>query len=151
MIGSACLPHPRYRLPGWDRLRVGFHLEDSGKSFELPDGSGNNKTPVIALPQRISSGDSVGFGYEFGSNSAFFTYNGKKFGEVFTDVYAPRDKYAVYATIGVKGRNDFEVNFGTEVFRWKEGNDWTWKVGGLFGDFAAPPCGISDVLPPYEE
>ena len=44
--------------------------------------------------------------------------------------------YDAYAAIGVEGVNEFEVNSGTDVFKWKEGNDWAWRVEGHVGNFA---------------
>ena len=66
----------------------------------------------------------------------FFTYNGARLSNAFSGIYIPRDKHDVYAAIGVEGHNELEVNFGTDVFRWKEGNDWAWRVEGHVGCFA---------------
>ena len=79
---------------------------------------------------KISSGVTIGLGYKFTSGSVFFTYNGARLSNAFSGVYVPRGKYDVYAAIGVEGQNEFEVNFGTDMFRWKEGNDWAWRVEG---------------------
>jgi len=81
------------------------------------------------LLKKISPGDSIGFGYEFASSSAFFTYNGVRLPTAVRWSLCPREKYDVYAAVGVEGCNVFEVNFGTDAFRWKEGNDWLggWK------------------------
>lgn len=60
--------------------------------------------------------------------------------------------YDVYAAVGVEGDNEFEVNFGTDVFRWKEGNDQAWKVEGHVGNFASSSSGGGGgELPSYQE
>ena len=147
-IGSACLPYPEWRFPGWNRLSVGLHLDDFRKFFE--DSEGGREYESHGLLNKISSGDSIGFGYEFASRSVFFTYNGVRLPTAFSGVYVPRERYDVYAAIGVEGRNEFEVNFGTDVFRWKEGNDWAWRVEGHVGNFAGSGSG-GEELPSYEE
>ncbi|KAF9783538.1 hypothetical protein BJ322DRAFT_1071619 [Thelephora terrestris] len=147
-IGSTCLPYPEWRFPGWNRLSVGLHLDDFRKFFEDPEGGREYESH--GLLNKISSGDSIGFGYEFASRSVFFTYNGARLPTAFSGVYVPREKYDVYAAIGVEGQNEFEVNFGTDVFRWKEGNDWAWRVEGHVGNFAGSGSGREE-LPSYEE
>ena len=142
IIGSACLPYPDWRLPGWNRLSTGFHLDDFRKFFEDSSGGLDYKTP--GLPEKISSGDSIGFGYEFVSNSIFFTYNGARLQNAFKGVYVPRDKYDVYAAIGVLGGTKFEVNFGTDTFEWQEGNDWAWRVGGCAGNIVGSSIGADE-------
>lgn len=148
-IGSACLPYPEWRLPGWNRLSVGLHLDDFRKFFEDPDGGRDYETH--GLLNAISPGDSIGFGYEFASTSVFFTYNGVRLPNAFSGVYVPRANYDVYAAIGVEGKNDFDVNFGTDLFRWKEGNEWAWRVEGHVGSFAGPSGNGVEELPSYEQ
>ena len=99
----------------------------------------------------ISPGDSVGFGYEFASSSVFFTYNGVRLPNAFSGVYVPRAKYDVYAAVGVEGKNEFDVNFGTDLFRWKEGNEWAWRVEGHVGSFAGSSGNGVEELPSYVE
>ena len=72
--GLACKPYPEYRLPGWNRLSVGLHLDDLHKFYEDPNGG----RPYTGFPSdvTIKEGDTVGCGYEFDTGSVFFTYNG---------------------------------------------------------------------------
>lgn len=147
-IGSACRPYPSWRFPGWNRLSAGLHLDDFRKFFEDPAGGKDYETRVLSQAN-ISEGGSIGFGYEFASNSVFFTYNGKRLSNAFRGVYVPRENYDVYAAIGVEGDNDFEVNFGADPFEWKEANDWSWRIEGHVGNFAGPSGG--EDLPPYQE
>ena len=76
----------------------------------------------------------------------FFTHNGVRLPDAFTGVYMPRTAHDVYAAIGVEGENDFEVNFGGDVFKWLEANEWAWRVEGHVGT-----GGLSEGLPPYSQ
>ncbi|CDO69865.1 hypothetical protein BN946_scf184884.g24 [Trametes cinnabarina] len=145
--GSACRPYPHWRLPGWNRLSAGLHLDDFRKFFEDPDG-GRDYTPLLT---RLSPGDTIGFGYAFALGTVFFTRNGARLPDAFTGVYLPRPQHDVYAAIGVEGACELEVNFGGDVFRWKEGNEWAWRVEGHVGTLAGGPSGTEDELPSYEE
>ena len=33
-LGTICKPYPDYRLPGWNRLSAGLHLDDMQKFYE---------------------------------------------------------------------------------------------------------------------
>ena len=127
-VGSACLPYPGWRFPGWHRLSVGLHLDD----FMIYSGDPSRSEPCeqnSPSSLKIRTGDTIGFGYKFESKGAFFTHKGKILRELSTEYHYPREKHDLYATIGMLGANDFEVNFGTRHFEWKEGNNQAWKVG----------------------
>ncbi|KAF9816368.1 hypothetical protein IEO21_04121 [Rhodonia placenta] len=123
-IGTACKPHPEWRFPGWDRLSAGLHLDDLRKYFEDSLG-GRDYTSDLT---RIQPGDVIGCGYYFATGALFFTYNGQRLPDAFTGIYLPRTANDVYAAIGVEGENEFEVNFGSDCFKWVEGGEWQWKV-----------------------
>ncbi|XP_006455777.1 hypothetical protein AGABI2DRAFT_76541 [Agaricus bisporus var. bisporus H97] len=147
-IGTSCRPYPEYRLPGWNRLSAGLHLDDLRKFFEDPDG-GRDYTPDLT---RINPGDTIGCGYEFASGSLFYTYNGYRLPVAFTGLYLPRQTHDVFAAIGVEGCCDFDVNFGGDYFRWKEGNEWAWKIEGHVGGNLGSGSGLGDYdeeLPAY--
>ncbi|KAF8901063.1 hypothetical protein CPB84DRAFT_1778382 [Gymnopilus junonius] len=146
-IGTACRPYPAWRLPGWNRMSAGFHLDDFRKFFEDGDG-GRDYTDAI---NRISPGDTVGCGYEFQTGTIFFTYNGIRLPPAFTGVYLPRHAQDVFAAIGLEGLCDFQVNFGGELFRWKEGNEWAWRVEGHAGRLAGRSTNLDDELPSYQQ
>ncbi|KAI9058533.1 hypothetical protein FKP32DRAFT_1636635 [Trametes sanguinea] len=146
-VGSACRPYPHWRLPGWNRLSAGLHLDDFRKFFEDPDG-GRDYTPALT---RLSPGDTIGFGYALALGTVFFTHNGARLPDAFTGVYLPRAAHDVYAAVGVEGACELEVNFGGDVFRWKEGNEWAWRVEGHVGTLAGSASGADDELPSYEE
>ncbi|KAF9451325.1 hypothetical protein P691DRAFT_808076 [Macrolepiota fuliginosa MF-IS2] len=148
-IGTACRPYPEYRLPGWNRLSAGLHLDDFRKFFEDPKG-GRDCTSDLT---RISPGDTIGCGYEFATGILFYTYNGYRLPPAFTGIYLPRQNYDVFAAIGVEGECDFDVNFGGDYFRWKEGNEWAWRIEGHVGGHIASGSGlgrdIDEELPTY--
>ncbi|KAF9459199.1 hypothetical protein BDZ94DRAFT_1268808 [Collybia nuda] len=146
-IGTACRPYPAWRLPGWNRLSAGLHLDDFRKFFEDPDG-GRDYTDAVT---GINSGDTIGCGYEFASGTLFFTYNGMRLPPAFTGIYLPRHNHDVFAAIGVEGDCDFEVNFGGEYFRWKEGSEWAWRVEGHVGRLGGGSGAYDDELPSYSE
>ena len=64
-----------------------LHLDDFGKFREDHDGGRDYETH--GLLQGISSGDSIGFGYEFVSRSVLFTYNSTKSHNPSSGVYIP--------------------------------------------------------------
>ncbi|KAI0667682.1 hypothetical protein C8Q78DRAFT_1071753 [Trametes maxima] len=146
-VGSACRPYPNWRFPGWNRLSAGLHLDDFRKFFEDPDG-GRDYAPLLT---RIQPGDTIGFGYTFGLGTVFFTHNGQRLPDAFTGVYLPRARHDVYAAIGVEGACEFEVNFGGDVFRWLEGNEWSWRIEGHVGTLSANAGGRDDELPSYSD
>lgn len=145
-LGTACRPYPVWRLPGWNRMSAGFHLDDFRKFFEDPDG-GRDYTDAI---NRINPGDTIGCAYEFQTGTIFYTYNGLRLPPAFTGIYLPRHTQDVFAAIGVEGYCDFQVNFGGESFRWKEGNEWSWRVEGHVGRLTGGPGRFDDELPSYQ-
>ena len=146
-LGTACRPYPVWRLPGWNRLSAGLHLDDFRKFFEDPDG-GRDYTDALT---RLRPGDIIGCGFEFQNGVLFYTHNGIRLPPAFSGIYLPRQKHDVFAAIGVEGRSDFLVNFGADIFTWKEGNEWAWRVDGHVGRIAGGPSGADDELPAYQE
>lgn len=144
-IGTSCRPYPTFRLPGWNRESAGLHLDDLRKFFEDSDGGRDYNVPF----DRIRPGDVIGCGYVFASGTLFYTWNGMRLEDAFTGLYLPRHEYDVFAAIGVSGQTRFEVNFGGDVFKWKEGNEWQWKVDGVFGRLGGSSGGFDDELPSY--
>ncbi|EIN04531.1 hypothetical protein PUNSTDRAFT_27034, partial [Punctularia strigosozonata HHB-11173 SS5] len=161
-VGTSSRPYPSWRLPGWNRLSAGLHLDDCRKFFEDPDG-GRDYTPLLA-PGQVRPGDVVGCGLVFPTSTStslssdagprtsaiFYTYNGMRLPDAFKGVYLPRGAHDVYAAIGVSGRTALSVNFGGETFRWKEGNEWAWRVEGHVGQLAAGPS-ADEELPTYSQ
>ncbi|THH31190.1 hypothetical protein EUX98_g3015 [Antrodiella citrinella] len=148
-LGTACRPYPNWRYPGWHRLSAGLHLDDMCKFFEDSDG-GRDYDPLLKHIS-VQSGDTFGCGYDFARNAVFFTYNGRRLLDAFTGVYVPRAKHDVYAAIGVEGQCEFDVNFGGSLFKWKEGNDWAWRVEGHVGRLNGGWGGDDAELPSYDQ
>lgn len=155
VIGSACRPYPGWRFPGWNRHSVGLHLDDCRKFLEDPDGGRDYETHGLLPSNGFTPGSHsnfwIGFGYEFESDRIFYTYDGTRLPTAFTGAYTPLQEHDVYAAIGMEGKNEFEVNFGQENFRWKEANDLTWNVGGHAGIMAGSSGGDVEALPSYAE
>ena len=141
--GTACRPYPPWRLPGWNRLSAGFHLDDGRKFFEDPDG-GRDYLNLNLNP--IHPGVTIGCGYDFATASIFYTYDGYTLPTAFTGVYLPRNSQDVFAAVGVEGSCEVHVNFGASPFRWNDGNQWSWKVDETFDDLAL----TVDDLPAYQ-
>lgn len=148
-VGTACRPYPDWRLPGWNRLSGGLHLDDMRKFFEDPDGGRDYLPESQALTVR--NGDIIGCGYELSTGTLFFTFNGMRLPPAFNGVYLPRGAHDVYAAVGVSGATEFKVNFGGDHFRWKEGNEWAWRVEGHVGKLGGSGAGDEDDLPTYSE
>ncbi|KAH9949807.1 hypothetical protein B0H21DRAFT_687888 [Amylocystis lapponica] len=144
-IGTACRPYPAWRLPGWERHSAALHLDDMRKFCEDADG-GRDYVPAL----RVRAGDTVGCGVTVrGGARVFFTHNGVRLPDACAGVYVPRAAHDVYAALGVSGACAAEVNFGGALFRWKEGNEWAWRVEGHVGRMDGG--GEEDALPAYEE
>ncbi|KAF8076728.1 hypothetical protein FPV67DRAFT_1777156 [Lyophyllum atratum] len=148
-VGMACRPYPDGRLPGWNRLSGGLHLDDMRKFFEDPDGGRDYLSESDAVTVR--AGDTIGCGYEFSGGVLFFTYNGQRLPPAFTGVYLPRTAQDVYAAVGVSGAAEFKINFGGDTFRWMEGNEWAWRVEGHVGRLGGAGNAGDDELPTYSE
>lgn len=127
-IGTACRPYPSWRLPGWNRLSAGLHLDDFHKFFEDPEG-GRPCFPLNSPPITSVIGHTIGCGYYFSTGTMFFTIDGQRLPDAFTGIYLQNHSgIDVYAAVGVSGECDVSVNFGSTSFKWLEGNEWRWRV-----------------------
>ncbi|KAI7865077.1 hypothetical protein BDF14DRAFT_1828384 [Spinellus fusiger] len=94
------------RLPGWDKGSWGYHGDD-GNAFS---GSG---TGVFFGP-RFTSGDKIGCGINFASNSIFYTKNGTFLGTAFNDVDT---SLPLYPCVGLRTQGEhIATNFGESPF-----------------------------------
>ncbi|KAH8827373.1 endosome protein [Flagelloscypha sp. PMI_526] len=148
-IGTACRPYPEWRHPGWNRLSAALHLDDLRKFFEDPEGGRDYHTDGIL--SAVSPHDTIGCGFEFATSSLFFTYNGTRLPPAFTGIYLPRQQFDVFAAIGIEGHNEIHVNFGTDLFKWKEGNTWEWKSEGHVGRMHGSGGPMDELPPMYGE
>ena len=93
------------RMPGWDKLTIGYHGDD-GKLF-YQNQKGYTYGPTYG------KGDVVGCGVYLGNNTVFFTKNGRSYGVA--TKHLPDQEW--YPTIGLHGENTkVEVNFGGKQF-----------------------------------
>ena len=65
------------------------------------------------------------------SGIVFYTVNGHRIHQdAFSGAFFPRERFDVFAMIGVSGQVKISVNFGAQTrFKWHEGNEPGWKVG----------------------
>jgi len=151
-LGSACRPYPMWRLPGWNRLSAGLHLDDMRKFFEDPNG-GRDYTGADGYLQNLQPGDTFGFGYEFTTGNIFFSRNGGRLPNAFIGVYLPPGPdlpcYDVFAAVGVSGHTEVQVNFGQKLFMWKPANEDCWKISNHICVLPGLNGPEEEELPPY--
>lgn len=64
------------------------------------------------------------------SGPIFYTLNGHRLQQdAFSGAFFPRNRFDVFAMIGISGEGKVTVNFGLEKFKWHEGNENGWKLG----------------------
>ncbi|KAF6750886.1 endosome protein [Ephemerocybe angulata] len=128
-------------------------LQSARRAAHTPNGAcqaGTVSAQGCTSTTCATPGDTIGCGYEFASGNSFYTYNGVRLPNAFSGLYIPRNQHDVFAAIGVEGECQFQVNFGGEVFRWKEGNEWAWRVEGHVGRLSGTSGPRDDELPAYE-
>jgi len=92
------------RQPGWDPNSVGYHGDD-GLLYHAPC-KGQSFGP------KFTTGDTVGAGINYASQTIFFTKNGKFVGSTPKDI-----KGHLFPTIGFHSANEkADVNFGQRAF-----------------------------------
>ena len=83
-LGTICKLYPDYRLPGWNRLSTGLHLDDMQKFYEDQGGHAYDKR--LPIPLLTGKGKAhhhhqvIRSGYELSSKSLFYTYDGVRLG-----------------------------------------------------------------------
>ena len=129
-LGKICKPYPDYRLPGWNRLSAGLHLDDMQTFYEDDQGGQayDKRLPIPLLTEKRKSLHHllllvIGCGHEFSSKSLFYTYDGIRIGAAVCGVYVPWEQHDVYAAIGVSGpgSNALSVRFLREKMYVGEG------------------------------
>ena len=93
------------RMPGWDKLSIGYHGDDGKVFYQNQKGATYGPT--------FEKGDVVGCGVYLGNNTVFFTKNGHSYGVATT--HLPNQEW--YPTVGLRGQN-VEVNFGSKPFEY---------------------------------
>ncbi|KAJ7600096.1 hypothetical protein C8J56DRAFT_909525, partial [Mycena floridula] len=140
-VGLACRPYPPWRFVGWNHLSAAWHLDDMTK---YENGTGKE----YLLDTELQNGDTVGVGFIHKYGTVFFTLNGSRLPDAFTNIFLPHSKHDLFAAIGILKNASIEINFGAEEFMWSEGNEWAWSVEGVFDvlDNSEEGTGQSDGL-----
>ncbi|PLW11813.1 hypothetical protein PCANC_16587 [Puccinia coronata f. sp. avenae] len=128
-IGLATKPYPSFRLPGWNRLSIGYFSADGFKSHNYPFTATSYGTP-------LKEGDVLGVGYRPRTGSVFFTRNGKKLEDAFVGLH----RFNLFPTIGATGPASVHVNLGQAGFVFIEANVKKWGLAPMAGTLAPPPA-----------
>ncbi|KAI8337545.1 concanavalin A-like lectin/glucanase domain-containing protein [Chlamydoabsidia padenii] len=105
-IGFCTKKNDLERLPGWDKDSYGYHGDD-GHAF-AGSGIGDSYGP------KFTSGDIIGCGVNFTSESAFYTKNGLLIGTAFSSLDLTKQYYPV---IGLRTPGEHVMtNFGDDDF-----------------------------------
>jgi len=128
-IGLATKPYPSFRLPGWNRLSIGYFSADGFKSHNYPFTATSYGPP-------LKEGDVLGVGYRPRTGSVFFTRNGKKL----EDAYVGLNRFNLFPTIGATGPASVHVNLGQAGFVFIEANVKKWGLAPMAGTLAPPPA-----------
>ncbi|OAV97271.1 hypothetical protein PTTG_26103 [Puccinia triticina 1-1 BBBD Race 1] len=110
-IGLATKPYPSFRLPGWNRLSIGYFSADGFKSHNYPFTATSYGPP-------LKEGDVLGVGYRPRTGTVFFTRNGKKL----EDAYVGLHRFNLFPTVGATGPASVHVNLGQAGFVFIEAN-----------------------------
>ncbi|MBW0521443.1 hypothetical protein O181_061158 [Austropuccinia psidii MF-1] len=128
-IGLATKPYPSFRLPGWNRLSIGYFSADGFKSHNYP-------FTATSYGPSLKQGDVLGVGYRPRTGSVFFTRNGKKL----EDAYTGLNRFNLFPTIGATGPASVHVNLGQAGFVFIEANVKKWGLAPMAGTLAPPPA-----------
>lgn len=128
-IGLATKPYPSFRLPGWNRLSIGYFSADGFKSHNYPFTATSYGPP-------LKEGDVLGVGYRPRTGSVFFTRNGKKL----DDAYVGLSRFNLFPTVGATGPASVHVNLGQAGFVFIEANVKKWGLAPMSGTLAPPPA-----------
>ena len=128
-IGLATKPYPSFRLPGWNRLSIGYFSADGFKSHNYPFTATSYGPP-------LKEGDVLGVGYRPRTGTVFFTRNGKKL----EDAYVGLHRFNLFPTVGATGPASVHVNLGQAGFVFIEANVKKWGLAPMAGTLAPPPA-----------
>lgn len=128
-VGLATKPYPSFRLPGWNRLSLGYFSGDGFKCHNYPFTSTSYGPP-------LKEGDVLGVGYRPRTGTVFFTRNGKKL----EDAYTGLGRFNLFPTIGSRGASTVHVNLGQAGFVFIEANVKKWGLAPMAGTLAPPPA-----------
>jgi len=111
-IGVATKPYPSFRLPGWNKLSIGYHSDD-GHLFVSDDEGGRSFGPAYG------TGDAITVEHDASSSCINFYKNYEKIGTVsvsdasngFNNSSTTSSSVPYYPVFGADGNCVFDVQF----------------------------------------
>lgn len=129
VVGLATKPYPSFRLPGWNKVSVGYFSSDGFKCHNYPFTAASHGPP-------LAEGDVLGVGYRPRTGTVFFTRNGKKL----DDCYTGLSGHNLFPAVGANGACSVHVNLGQSGFVFIEANVKKWGLAPMMGTLAPPPA-----------
>ncbi|GHJ85562.1 hypothetical protein NliqN6_1964 [Naganishia liquefaciens] len=128
-VGLATKPYPSFRMPGWNRISVGYFSSDGFKCHNYP-------FTATSHGPSLNEGDVLGVGYRPRTGTVFFTKNGRKLDDCYTGLSA----FNMFPAIGSNGAATVHVNLGQAGFVFIEANVKKWGLAPMVGTLAPPPA-----------
>jgi hypothetical protein len=129
VVGLATKPYPSFRMPGWNRISVGYFSSDGFKCHNYPFTAASHGPS-------LNEGDVLGVGYRPRTGTVFFTKNGRKL----DDCYTGLANQNMFPAIGSNGAATVHVNLGQAGFVFIEANVKKWGLAPMVGTLAPPPA-----------
>lgn len=128
-VGLATKPYPSFRMPGWNRISVGYFSSDGFKCHNYP-------FTAASYGPSLNEGDVLGVGYRPRTGTVFFTKNGRKLEDCYTGLSA----FNMFPAVGSNGAATVHVNLGQAGFVFIEANVKKWGLAPMVGTLAPPPA-----------
>lgn len=128
-VGLATKPYPSFRMPGWNRISVGYFSSDGFKCHNYPFTAASHGPS-------LNEGDVLGVGYRPRTGTVFFTKNGRKLDDCYTGLSA----HNMFPAVGSNGAATVHVNLGQAGFVFIEANVKKWGLAPMVGTLAPPPA-----------
>ncbi|KAJ9097358.1 hypothetical protein QFC19_006826 [Naganishia cerealis] len=129
VVGLATKPYPSFRMPGWNKISVGYFSSDGFKCHNYPFTAASHGPS-------LNEGDVLGVGYRPRTGTVFFTKNGRKL----DDCYTGLSSYNLFPAIGSNGAASVHINLGQAGFVFIEANVKKWGLAPMVGTLAPPPA-----------
>ncbi|KAJ9108987.1 hypothetical protein QFC21_000310 [Naganishia friedmannii] len=129
VVGLATKPYPSFRMPGWNKISVGYFSSDGFKCHNYPFTAASHGPS-------LNEGDVLGVGYRPRTGTVFFTKNGRKL----DDCYTGLSNYNLFPAIGSNGAASVHINLGQAGFVFIEANVKKWGLAPMVGTLAPPPA-----------
>lgn len=128
-VGLATKPYPSFRMPGWNKISVGYFSSDGFKCHNYPFTAASHGPS-------LNEGDVLGVGYRPRTGTVFFTKNGRKL----DDCYTGLSNYNLFPAVGSNGAATVHINLGQAGFVFIEANVKKWGLAPMVGTLAPPPA-----------